>query len=94
MPHFIHDGITSTCVFSSSAHKYPAHLSIIGGAFLLESIIWCARIVRYPEFGGCLLFVSNRIADGASTVVHYMVHCVNGGSTVYLVSGVCSDFQI
>ena len=32
MPRFIHAGITCT----SSAHKHPAHLSAIGGAFLLE----------------------------------------------------------
>ena len=39
--------------------EYPASLSVIGGAFLLESIIWCTRIVRCPEFGGCPLFGSS-----------------------------------
>ena len=68
-----------TCLFSSSANKRPAHLSVIGGAFLLESVIWCTRIVRCLEFGGYLLFGSSKciesmgIAVGASTVVRYTV---------------------
>ena len=76
---FMHAGITCTCIFFSSAHKRPAHLSVIGGAFLLESIICCTWIVRYLEFGGCPLFGSSKciestgIAVGASTVVHYTV---------------------
>ena len=76
----MHAGITCTGIFSSSAHKRPAHLSIIGGAFLLESIIWCTWIVRCPEFGGCPLFGSSKciesmgIAVGTSTVVCYTVN--------------------
>ena len=79
MPRFMHAGITTTCIFSSFAHKCPAHLFIIGGAFLLESIIWCTRIVRCSEFGGCPLFGSSKciestgIAVGASTAVRYTV---------------------
>ena len=37
MPRFMHAGIICTCIFSSSAHKHPAHLSVIGGALLLDS---------------------------------------------------------
>ena len=76
---FMYAGITCTDIFSSSAHKRPAHLFVIGGALLLESIIWCTRIVRCPEFGGCPLFGSSKciestgIAVGASTVVRYTV---------------------
>ena len=60
-------------------HKRPAHLSAIGGVLLLESIIWCTRIVRCPDFRGCPLFGSSEciesmeIAVGTSTVVHYTV---------------------
>ena len=76
---FLHAGITCTCIFLNSAHKCPAHLSVIRGTFLLERIIWCTQIVRSPEFGGCPLFESSKciesmgIAVGASIVVHYMV---------------------
>ena len=79
MPCSMHAGITSICIFSSFAHKHPANLSVIGGALLLESIIWCTRIVRCPEFGGCPLFESSKciefvgIAVGVSTVVRYTV---------------------
>ena len=63
-------------LFLCSTHTNPIHLSVIGGAFLLESIVRYAVIVRYPEFGGCLLFgsskciVSSGIPVGTSTVVH------------------------
>ena len=79
MPCFMHAGITCTCIFSSFAHNRPAHLSVIGGVLLLESIIWCTRIVHRPEFGGCPLFGSSKciesrgIAVGASTVVRYTI---------------------
>ena len=80
MPRFMHADISLyTGIFLSSTHKYPAHLSIIGGVFLLKSIIWCTRIVRRPEFGGCPLFGSSKciesrgIAVGASTVVRYTI---------------------
>ena len=59
--------------------QVPSHSSIIGGAFLLESIIWCTQIVCCPLFGGCLLFGSSKciestgIAVGASTIVRYTV---------------------
>ena len=45
----------------------------------MQSIIWCTRSVRYPEFGGCPLFGSSKciasmgIAVGTSSVVRYMV---------------------
>ena len=91
----MHAGITCTCIFLSSAHKHPAHLSVIGGVLLLESIIWCMQIVRCLEFGGCPLFGSSKcigsmgIAGGASTVVHYTVdvrywECPLTGSTVVI----------
>ena len=63
--------------FLSSAHTSPAHLSVIGGDFVLESVIRCAAFVRYSEFGGCPLFGSRKctastgIAVGTSTVVRY-----------------------
>ena len=63
--------------FLSSAHTSPAHLSVIGGDFVLESVVRCAAFVRYSEFGGCPLFGSRKctastgIAVGASTVVRY-----------------------
>ena len=72
-------GVTCTCIFPSSAYKRSAHLSIIGGVFLLENVIWCMRIVRCQEFGGYPLFrtveciESTGIAVGALTVVHYTV---------------------
>ena len=83
MPCFMHVDITCTRVFSSLAHKCPAHLYIIRGTFLLESIIWCTQIVHCLEFGGCPLFGSSEciesagIAVGASTVVRCTVdvHC-------------------
>ena len=79
LPHFILAGITCTCIFLNSTHEYQTHLSVIGGAFLLESIIWCTWIVRYLEFGGYPLFVSSEcieyigIAVGISAAVHYTV---------------------
>ena len=63
--------------FPSSAHTNPAHLSAIGGDFVLESVVQCAAFVRYSEFGGCPLFGSRKctastgIAVGTSTVVRY-----------------------
>ena len=36
---YMHAGTTCTCIFLSSAHKHPAHLTVIGGAHLLETII-------------------------------------------------------
>ena len=61
----------------SSAHTSPAHLFVIGGDFVLESVVRCAAFVRYSELGGCSLFgsrkctVSTGIAVGTSTVVRY-----------------------
>ena len=55
----------------------PAQLSVIGGDFVLESVVWCAAFGRYSEFGGCPLFgnrkctASTGIAVGTSTVVRY-----------------------
>ena len=43
MPRFMHAGITCTCIFLSSAHKCPAHLSVIGGtksSYVLGSELW------------------------------------------------------
>ena len=63
--------------FLSSAHTSPAHLAVIGGDFVLESVVRCAAFVRSSEFGGCLLFGSKKctastgIAVGTSTVVRY-----------------------
>ena len=63
--------------FLTSAHTSPAHLSVIGGDFVLESVVRCAAFVRYSEFGGCPLFgsikctASTGIAVGTSTVVRY-----------------------
>ena len=59
----------------------PAYLSIIGGDFVLESVVWYSALVRYLEFGGCPLFrsrkciVSTGIAVGASSVVRYLEVC-------------------
>ena len=73
----------------------PAHLSVIGGVFLLESIARYAVLVRYSEFGGCPLFESSKcnastgIAVSTSTVVCYSEEVrywegpLLGGSTVY-----------
>ena len=64
-------------LFMSSAHTSPAHLSVVGGAFLMESVVRYAALVRYLEFGGCPLFGSSKyiackgIAVGTSTVVRY-----------------------
>ena len=64
-------------IFLSSAHTCPAHLSVIGGDFVLESVTRYAALVRYSEFGGCPLFGSRKctastgIAVGTSTVVRY-----------------------
>ena len=63
--------------FLSSAHTSPAHLSVIGGDFVLESVVRCAAFVRYSQFGGCPLFgsikctASTGIAVGTSTLVRY-----------------------
>ena len=63
--------------FPNSAPTIPAHLSVIGGAFLLESVVRYAALVRCPEFGGCPLFGSSKciasteIAVGTSTEVRY-----------------------
>ena len=52
-------------------------MCVIGGDFVLESVVWCAAFVRYSEFGGCPLFGSRKctastgIAVGTSTVVRY-----------------------
>ena len=52
-------------------------MSVIGGDFVLESVVRCAGFVRYSEFGGCPLFGSRKctastgIAVGTSTVVRY-----------------------
>ena len=53
------------------------HLSIIGGAFLLQSVVWYAVLVHCPEFGSCSLFGSSKcivsigIVVGTSMVVCY-----------------------
>ena len=63
--------------FLSSAHTSPAHLSVIGGDFVLESVVRYAAFVRYSEFRGCALLgsikctASTGIAVGTSTVVRY-----------------------
>ena len=57
--------------------QYPAHLSVIGGDFVLESVVRYAALVRYLEFRDCPLFGSRRctgstgIAVGTSTAVRY-----------------------
>ena len=61
--------------FSSSDHKCPAHLSVIGGVFLLESIVWCTQIVCYPEFGGCLLFRSSKCIASTGIAVGIYIGC-------------------
>ena len=77
MPRFMHAGITCTCIFSSSTQKHQAHLSIIGSAFLLESIIWCTRIVRCQEFRGCLLFRSSQcIESTGKQLVHRLLSVI------------------
>ena len=54
-----------------------AHLCVIGGDFVLESVARYAALVRYSEFGSCRLFGSRKctastgIAVGTSTVVRY-----------------------
>ena len=64
-------------MFMSSAHTFPAHLSIIRGDFVRESVVWYTALVRYSEFGGYPLFGSRKctastgIAVGTSTVVCY-----------------------
>ena len=54
-----------SCIFSSFSHN----LSVIGGAFLLESIIWCMWIVRCPEFGGCPLFGSSKCIESTGIAI-------------------------
>ena len=67
----------SRLIFLSFAHTCPAHLSAIGGDFVLENVARYAALVRYSEFGGCPLFGSRKctastgIAVGTSTVVRY-----------------------
>ena len=52
-------------------------LSVIGGDFVLESVVRCTAFVRYSEFGGCTLFGSKKctastgMAVGTSMVVRY-----------------------
>ena len=75
MPHFIHAGITCTGIFSSSAHKRPAHFSVIGDVLLLESIIWCTQIVHCPEFGGCPLFGSSKYIEYTKIAVATLTCC-------------------
>ena len=43
-------------LFLSSAHANPAHLAVIGGGFLLESVVRCAAFVRCPKIGGFSVF--------------------------------------
>ena len=63
--------------FSELRPHQPAHLSVIGGDFVKESVVRCATFVRYSEFGGCPLFgsikctASTGIAVGTSTLVRY-----------------------
>ena len=55
----------------------PVHLSVIGGVFLLESVVWYTALVCYSEFRCCQLFGSSKciastgIAVGTFTVVCY-----------------------
>ena len=55
----------------------PAHLSVIGGVFILESVVRYTALVCHSEFRGCPLFGSRKciastgIAVGTCTVVHY-----------------------
>ena len=52
-------------------------MCVIGGDFVLESVVRCAAFVRYSEFGGFPLFGSRKctastgIVVGTSTVVRY-----------------------
>ena len=46
-------------LFLSSAHMSPTDLFVIGGAFMLESVVWYIVLVRYLEFRGCPLFGSS-----------------------------------
>ena len=71
-------GIVLSALLFICAHHKRSVCPLIGGAFLLESIIWCSWIVRYPEFGGCPLFGSSKcivsmgIAVAILTVVCYI----------------------
>ena len=73
-------------LFVSSANTSPAHLFIIGGIFILESVSRHTALVHSSEFGGCPLFgsrkciVSMGIAVRTSMVIHYMqeVNCWEG----------------
>ena len=51
MPRFMYADITCACIFSSSTHKRPANLFVIGGAFLFGarrlSVVWNSEVVRY-----------------------------------------------
>ena len=75
-------------LFLSSANTNHAHLSVIGGVFLFESVIRYAALVRYSEFGVCSLFGSSKciastgIAVGTSTVVRYSDEVRNWGSVI------------
>ena len=55
----------------------PAHLSVIGGVFILESVIRYTALVRYSEFGGCPLFGSRKCI--ASTGIKVGTSTVNRG---------------
>ena len=52
-------------------------MCVIGGDFVLESVVRWAAFVRYSEFGGCSIIGSRKctastgIAVGTSTVVRY-----------------------
>ena len=63
-------------LFLNSDHTNHAHLCVVGGVFLLESVIRYAVLVRYSEFRGCPLFGSSKcimgIAVGTSTVVSFL----------------------
>ena len=54
----------------------PAHLSVIGGAFLLESVVWYTAPAHCPEFGGCPLFRNSK----------FILRQFNGNSSWYICS--------
>ena len=73
-------------IFLNSAHTSSAQLFVIGGAFVLDSVVCYATFVRCLEFRDCLLFWSSKcifsmgIAVGTSMAVCYMeeVHYMDG----------------
>ena len=72
----------------NSAGMGPAHLSVIGVLFLLESVVWYAVLVHCPEFRSCPLFRSSKcigsvgIAVRASTWSVIWRRLLLGGSVI------------